>query len=199
MTWRTECYRRFGSVLQLPLRSPSGVLPELLGSNSKVLDLGAGAHKPFRELVQSLGATYFSMDIDPDGAFDFQAFSEVPEGMRFDLILANQMLEHLPLDEAFNMLNQACEGLVESGTIVVTVPNAAHPVRQRDCTHVTPWPFNDLYSILRAAGFQIHSMARYNKFPLTDHPLKRWIVKVVCQEFRMDWCDSIMAIGRRES
>ena len=198
MRWRAECYQRFGSVTDLPFRSPSDVLPELLGNNGKALDLGAGAHKPFKSMLEGLGATYFSMDIDPDGDFDFNSFSDVPEGMRFDLILANQVLEHVSVDEAFNMVNRAHESLVESGIIVVTVPNAAHPVRQRDCTHVTPWPVNDLYSILRAAGFEIESMARYNKFPLTDHPLKRWIVKVVCREFRMDWCDSIMAIGRRE-
>jgi hypothetical protein len=198
MRWRAECYQRFGSVIDLPLRSPSEVLPELLGNKSKVLDLGAGAHKPFKPLFESLGVTYFSMDIDPDGDFDFHSFPDVPEGMRFDLILANQVLEHVSVDEAFHMVSQAHERLVAGGAILVTVPNAAHPVRQRDCTHVTPWPANDLYSLLRNAGFQIESMARYNKFPLTRRPLKRWIVEVVCHEFRMDWCDSIMAVGRRE-
>ena len=199
MRWRAECYQRFGPVIDLPLRSPSDVLPELLGNKSRGLDLGAGAHKPFKPLFESSGGAYFSMDIDPDGDFDFHSFSDVPEGMRFDLILANQVLEHVSVDEAFHMVSQAHERLVAGGAILVTVPNAAHPVRQRDCTHVTPWPVNDLYSLLRSAGFQIESLARYNKFPLTDHPLKRWIVDVVCHEFRMDWCDSIMAIGRRES
>jgi trans-aconitate methyltransferase len=199
MRWRAECYQRFGSVIDLPLRSPTDVLPELLTNNSKALDLGAGAHKPFKSMLEGLGATYFSMDTDPDGDFDFQSFSDVPEGVRFDLILANQVLEHVSVDEAFHMVNQARERLVPSGIILVTVPNAAHPVRQRDCTHVTPWPVNDLYSLLRSAGLRIESMARYNKFPLTEHPLKRWIVEVVCREFRIDWCDSIMAIGRRES
>jgi len=173
-------------------------LPELLSDKSKTLDLGAGAHKPFKPLLESLGGAYFSMDIDPDGEFDFQSFSDVPEGMRFDLILANQVLEHVSVDEAFEMVGLAHERLVGGGTILVTVPNAAHPVRQRDCTHVTPWPVNDLYSILRAAGFRIEAMTRYNKFPSTEHPLKRWIVKVICHEFRIDWCDSVMAIGRRE-
>jgi len=197
MRWRAECHRRFGSVGDLPLRSPSDVMPQLLSNNSKALDLGAGAHKPFKPLFESLGVIYFSMDIDPDGDFDFQSFSDVPEGMSFNLILANQVLEHVSVDEAYHMLSQAHERLVVGGIIVVTVPNAAHPVRQRDCTHVTPWPVNDLYSLLRSAGFQIQLMARYNKFPLTHHPLKRWIVKVVCHEFRVDWCDSVMTIGRR--
>jgi hypothetical protein len=198
MKWRTECYQRFGSVLDLPLRSPGEALPELLGPDSRVLDVGAGAHKPFKAMLERLGVTYFSMDTDPDGDFDFRSFSEVPQDMYFDLVLANQVLEHVSVDDAFNMVSQAHNKISDDGRIVVTVPNAAHPVRQRDCTHITPWPANDLYSLLRSAGFHVDSMARYNKFPLTDHPLKRWIVEVVCREFRIDWCDSIMAIGRRE-
>ncbi len=198
MRWRTECYERFGSVINLPIRSANDLLPELVSYNSRVLDLGAGAHKAFKTLLESLGAVYFSMDIDPEGDFDFHSFSDLPERMRFDLILANQVLEHFSVDHAFHMLSQAHERLMQNGTILVTVPNAAHPVRQRDCTHVTPWPMNDLYSVLRSAGFEIQLMARYNKFPLTRHLLERWIVKVVCHEFRVDWCDSIMALGRRE-
>ncbi|MBI5248484.1 MAG: class I SAM-dependent methyltransferase [Desulfomonile tiedjei] len=197
MKWRTECYKRFGAVLDLPLRSPGEVIPELANPKSIVLDVGAGAHKPFRSTIERLGAAYFSMDTDPEGTFDFMSFSDVPQDTIFDLVLANQVLEHVSVDDAFNMVSQACQRMAPGGRILVTVPNAAHPVRQRDCTHITPWPANDLYSLLRSAGFEVDSMARYNKFPLTEHPLKRWIVDVVCHEFRMDWCDSIMAIGTR--
>jgi hypothetical protein len=40
-------------------------------------------------------------------------------------------------------------------------------------------------------------MGRYNKHPLTTDPLKRWIVETVCQEFRIDWCDSIIIVGAK--
>jgi hypothetical protein len=46
-------------------------------------------------------------------------------------------------------------------------------------------------------GFEVAKLTRYNKFPLTSDPLKRWIVDLVCKEFRMDWCDSIMAVAYR--
>ncbi len=197
MKWRTECYNRFGAVLDLPILAPNEAIIELLQPKNAVLDIGAGAHKPFRPILEKLGTNYFSMDTDPDGDFDFRSFSDVPDEKLFDLVLANQVLEHVSVDDAFAMVSQAYQKLSPGGGIVVTVPNAAHPVRQRDCTHITPWPANDLYSLLRSAGFEVDSMTRYNKFPLTEHPLKRWIVEVVCKEFRMDWCDSIMAIARR--
>lgn len=50
--WRRECYQRFGSIRDLPLRSLHQELQELLRSDSCLLDIGAGVHKP---LKQSLG------------------------------------------------------------------------------------------------------------------------------------------------
>jgi hypothetical protein len=106
-------------------------------------------------------------------------------------------LEHVTVDAAVAMVRAAFRRLSSGGRMLATVPNAAHPVRQRDCTHITPWPTNDLYSLLRSAGFRIDTMARYNKLPLTSNPFKRWVVRTVCQEFRVDWCDSILAVGSK--
>jgi cyclopropane fatty-acyl-phospholipid synthase-like methyltransferase len=195
MQWRSECYGRFGSVLDLPVVTVAEVLATLVRPGQRVLDIGAGAHKPFEASVTRASARYLSMDIDPAGTFDFRSFQDVPSGFQFDLIIASQVLEHLSADQAYDMVLSAVSHMVGGGSMIVTVPNAAHPVRQRDCTHVTPWPMNDLYSLLRSTGWSITSMARYNKFPLTTNPLKRWVVETVCKEFRMDWCDSIIAVA----
>lgn len=197
MQWRSECYRRFGSVQDFPIRSVQDELKSLLYSGCRALDVGAGAHKPFQNAVTRVTTSYFSMDTDPNGDFDFRSFDEVPEDLSFDLIMANQVLEHLTVDDAFAMASAAFRSLASGGRILASVPNTAHPVRQRDCTHITPWPANDLYSLLRSAGFRVDTMARYNKFPLTSNPLKRWVVRTVCQEFRVDWCDSILAVGSK--
>lgn len=198
MQWRSECHRRFGSILDLPVRSPDDVLTGLLQPGIRVLDVGAGAHKPLQAAVARVTDAYSSMDTDPDGSFDFRSFEEIPPGVQFDLVVANQVLEHLGVEDAFGMVRSAFGCLSDQGRLLATVPNAAHPVRQRDCTHVTPWPANDLYSLLRSAGFEVELMARYNKFPLTSNPLKRWIVRTVCREFRVDWCDSVMALGLKK-
>jgi hypothetical protein len=197
MQWRSECHRRFGSVLDLPVASVHDALAGLLGPNLRVLDIGAGAHKPFRNTVKAAHAEYFSMDIDPEGTFDFGSFEDVPPVVKFDLIIANQVLEHLTIDDAFALLNSAGSHMDQGAGLVATAPNAAHPVRQWDCTHITAWPANDLYSLLRSAGLEVTSLARYTKFPLTANPVKRWIVRTVCKEFRIDWCDSIMAVATK--
>lgn len=197
MQWRSECFKRFGSVLDLPLRTPGEELAAVVTAGNRVLDVGAGAHKPFRTAIASAAAEYFSMDTDPQGSFDFRSFADVSGDELFDVVLANQVLEHMTVDEAFGVVAAAFRHLSGGGYLVATVPNAAHPVRQWDCTHITPWPASDLYSLLRSAGFHITTLARYNKFPLTANPLKRWIVNTVCKEFRVDWCDSVMVSGRK--
>lgn len=197
MQWRAECHERFGTVLDLPVRTVQETLDELLRPESRVLDVGAGAHLPFKDTVTRAAAHYFSMDIDPRGTFDFASFEDIPHSTGFHLIIANQVLEHLAPDEAFRMVRSGVSHMHVGAILFATVPNAAHPVRQRDCTHITPWPVNDLYSLLRSAGLEITAMARYNKFPLTSNPVKRWVVRTVCQEFRVDWCDSVMAVARK--
>ncbi|MBI4966317.1 MAG: class I SAM-dependent methyltransferase [Desulfomonile tiedjei] len=199
MSWRSECWQRFGNVLDFPIRSPHEELPGLLAAQKRVLDVGAGAHMPFRGAVLRAAAVYYSLDTDPEGEFDFRSFGEISEDLSFDLVIANQVLEHMSVDEAFAVVRSSYEHLGDGASLLATVPNAAHPVRQRDCTHITPWPANDLYSLMRSAGFELVSMTRYNKFPLTKNPLRRWVVQTVCKEFRVDWCDSIMAIGRKRS
>jgi len=199
MLCRAECYARFGTVLDLPIRTPAEVLPTLLFRDAAVLDIGAGAHKPFEKAVTSTGAAYYSMDTDPHGAFDFRSFDEVRSDLLFDLVLANQVLEHLSPEKAFEMTHEIFGKLRPGGTMLATVPNAAHPVRQRDFTHKTPWSANDLYSLLAVSGFTVAALYRYNKTPLTKNPIKRWIVKTVCTEFRVDWCDSIMAVAAKDS
>lgn len=195
MKWRSECFKRFGAVRGFPIVSPQEEITALLLPDSRVLDIGAGAHKPLEKSIKAVTPFYYCLDTDPDGVFDFRSFSDMPDDLFFDLVIANQVLEHLEVPDAVNVAEITLSRLAENGRFIATVPNAAHPVRQRDISHITPWAANDLYSLLKHVGFEIKNVARYNKFPLTDDPLKRWIVETVCQEFRVDWCDSIMVTG----
>ncbi len=197
--WRSECHQRFGSILDLPVRKISAVTAEFLQPNSRVLDIGAGILKPFEQALTQPEQKYFSLDSDPEGDFDFHSFDEMKADLKFDFMVANQVLEHLTIAETLDTLLSAEEHLVPGGVLFATVPNASHPVRQRQPTHITPWPQHDLYSIFRNAGFEILLMARYNKHKLPRNPIKRYIVGVVCDVFRVDWCDSLMIVGQKQT
>lgn len=198
MKWRSECFNRFGAVQSFPIKTPHDEITAILSSDCKVLDIGAGAHKPFEKTIRAVTDYYYCLDTDPDGVFDFRSFKEIPEDLSFDMAIANQVLEHLTVPDALEMVTSTFSKLSDSARFVVTVPNPAHPVRQRDISHITPWVANDLYSLLKYSGFEIENIYRYNKYPLTSDPLKRWVVETVCEEFRIDWCDSVMITGVKQ-
>jgi hypothetical protein len=197
--WRGECYQRFGSIDKLPIRTIGDVISELLKPDGHVLDVGAGVHKPFKQTVNQPAQKYFSLDSDPEGDFDYHSFDEIADNIKFDLMVANQLLEHLTIADGFDLLSAAGIHLNEGGYFFATVPNMAHPVRYwADASHLTSWPLNDLYGIFRSTGFQVPIMARYNKYELPRNPIKRYVVSTVCEVFRVDWCDSLMIVGQKQ-
>lgn len=198
--WREECFQLFGDIQSLPIRSPWREIEALSRHSNRLLDIGAGVHKPVLNSLKIPKEKYYSLDIDPEGDFNYSSFDQIPEDLSFDLMIANQLLEHITIREAHSMFISAYKHLEEGGHFVATVPNAAHPVRQwTDATHITAWPIGDLYGLFRSTGYRIKSLGRYNKFPLTKNPIKRAIVHIVCETFRMDWCNSLMIVAYKES
>ena len=75
----------------------------------------------------------------------------------------------------------------------------SHPVRYwGDIDHITTWNYTDIYALMKNNGFEVLKLGRYNKSRLPINPVKRYVVKVVCDVFRVDWCDSIMCLARKK-
>jgi hypothetical protein len=196
--WRGECQDRFGGILQLPFISPGDEMKRLLRKTVRVLDVGAGVEMPLQRRVEESGAVYFSLDNDTGGTFDFRSFEEVPDDTTFDVVVANQILEHLSISSAMGMMCAIRDHLAPGGSVVATVPNAAHPARQwGDAAHVTAWPAGDIYGLMRESGLNVRSLGRYSRRPLTRNPIKRIIANAVCDVFRVDWCDSLLITAEK--
>lgn len=197
-SWRAEAHRRFGSILDLPIVAIDRELRRIVADAPRVLDVGAGSEQPLRAMIDAEQTQYRSLDPDPSGEFDFRHVSEIPSDLRFEAAVANQVLEHVNVEEALEIVRGVAGVLAPGGRLVATVPNAGHPVRQwADATHVTAWGLYDFYGLFRSAGLEVDSLSRYGKRRLSFRPWRRYIVKVVAQEFRVDWCDSILVVARR--
>lgn len=197
-SWRAEAHRRFGSILDLPIVAIDRELRRILADAPRVLDVGAGSEHPLRAMIDAERTEYRSLDPGPSGEFDSRHVSEIPPDLRFEAAVANQVLEHVNVEEALEIVRGVAGVLAPGGRFVATVPNAGHPVRQwADATHVTAWGLYDFYGLFRSAGLEVDTMSRYGKRRLSFRPGRRYIVKVVAQEFRVDWCDSILVVARR--
>ena len=197
--WRHECVQKFGAIRDLPVVNLHAIASELISSKGGyVLDFGSGVHKAAKEDYRIPDEHYFSLDTDPHGDFDYNSLDDIPGNKQFDFVIMNQVIEHIPFDDCMKMMTHLSEFVNGGGYIFITVPNMQHPVRYwGDLDHVTTWTFEDIYGLFKNTGFEVEQLGRYNKQGLPFNPIKRFIIKIVCDVFRVDWCDSIMGLGKK--
>ena len=51
----------------------------IIATGNAVLDIGAGVNHPLRKFIKGSNQ-YFSLDIDPEGSFDYRSIADIPEG-----------------------------------------------------------------------------------------------------------------------
>jgi len=200
ISYREEAVKKIGpSILKMPIiKNLVKEINNYINENVNLLDIGAGVKKPLSTFINKPGQKYTSLDIDPEGEFDYKYFSEIPTDKYFNLIIANQVFEHVTHEIAIEILKSAYNHLESGGHFIATVPSMFHPVRYwGDFSHISIWPIFDFYGLFRHTGYEVINIKRYNKFRFTRNPIKSWIIKVICESFRVDWCDSIMIIARK--
>jgi 2-polyprenyl-3-methyl-5-hydroxy-6-metoxy-1,4-benzoquinol methylase len=197
--WRGEFRERFGGQFELPVtRSPYHECRSRYGGG-RVLDVGAGVGKALRHEMGLNDEVYASLDPDPVGEFTYRSFDEIPAGEQFSMVVLNQVLEHLSVPQAFELMKNVAGVTQLDGQVVVSVPNARHAVNYwQDATHVVNWPVRDLYGLVREAGLHVEYIARYSKrFRLPRNPIKRYVMRVLMEEYGIDWARGIVLVARK--
>lgn len=195
--WR-DAVEKFGTIFQLPIiRSSYGYIRENY-NNQTILDVGAGVDLYIKKMLKLNENTYFSLDNDLSGTFTYRHVSDIPNELQFDWIVLNQILEHLTIEQAYEMLLDLRSHLKQDGRTVITLPNTFHPIRYwSDPTHVTPWSYAAMYALCRVTGYKVHKIYRYSKNRRPLDPLSRVIERIMRRLYRIDWCDSIMIIATK--
>jgi len=160
---------------------------ELVGHNKRVLELGPAAGAVTRALADR-GCRVVGIEVDPEAARHLEGVAEavvvgdladpevvaaVADDEGFDVVLAGDVLEHLP--DPLAVLRACRRALRPGGYVVVSLPNIAHAdVKLRllagqfdyretgllDRTHLTFFTRASLGQLLEDAGFLLVDLRR---------------------------------------
>ena len=101
-TEREKVRRRWPAVFDLPVvRRRFPFLAGHLKDGARLLEVGA-AERPFDDRLKASfpKLVHRTLDIDPAGGHDFHSLDEITAGKEtFDLVVAWEVIEHLPLEE----------------------------------------------------------------------------------------------------
>lgn len=200
-TQRKAIAHRFGDIWDVPLeRRYHRVLQPLGKKDCRVLEIGAGDRALKKKLENFWGSvSYVSCDIDPNGNHDFSHIDDV-EG-EFDVVCGFEVIEHVKLTDAYQMVHQCFNLLPVGGVIALTTPNIYYPPAfLRDATHITPFCFDELGGLLQACGFEVTQIYRLYHDSILKKLLKRYVCYLLFRLLGIDFAEQIMVVAvKRDS
>jgi hypothetical protein len=197
----TKAFERYGNIFSLPVSAqPYEYLKSVYRSHyqgGRVLDFGCGVPKPLQRVLGIGDDLYHSCDNDPSGVFTYASLDEIPEDATYEIVAANQVFEHLSFEEGIQTAMALARHVAVGGIFEIGVPNPQHPTRQlSNPTHKTAWNYLNLCALLELGGLDPFYCARCNKVP-GPRWYERPLINMICRVFRMDWCDTVYAVGKR--
>jgi len=183
---------RFPRILKLPVVPDQFTLVlAAADSTSRVLDVGANTRRLEQKLREKVPDVYYrSLDVDRTHPHDYYDLKEVQE--TFSLITLMDVVEHLAVEETFQLISDLNPRLDRGGLIFVSTPNVCHPnFFWRDCTHRTAFRYNELAGILYQAGFQNLAVFRVGQLDFKGR-LTFLVFKPLLKMLDLDYATSIM-------
>jgi len=161
-------------------------LPE--NKQARILEIGCGMGNLLLFLGQEGYANFLGVDIAPEairycldkGISKVKYIKDLLEFLatapQFDLIVLNDVIEHLPKDEVINIFSKIGEKLTVGGQVIVKTGNMSSMVglriRYNDFTHTTGFTEYSLKQTLFFAGFKQAIVA---PFVFPRNSLKRFV------------------------
>ena len=129
-TEREKVRRRWPAVFDLPVvRRRFPFLAGHLKDGARLLEVGA-AERPFDDRLKASfpKLVHRTLDIDPAGGHDFHSLDEITAGKEtFDLVVAWEVIEHLPLEEIPGWLAGLRFGHSPGGRLILSTPTSSAP------------------------------------------------------------------------
>lgn len=190
-----------------------------MGRGYKVLDFGCGEGKIYNEYLISLGLDIEYVGIDPDPHLslrtNFKIFKDMDEfekenwpARHFDGLLILNVLEHLSLDEAYDVLTRLNPYI--DGNIFIMTPNPqCFDFMFADPDHKTFYTYEFLYGLLTHLNFEnIEIWRGKGLYQIREQQFKENPGHVhlkemnefqhkVCLSMGLDWMGNLLITGSR--
>lgn len=176
--------------------SARDLLVRYLKKGESLLDIG-GNDRNLKSFLDSkgIGIEYFSFDVDTNLPHDYYDLDKIDRV--FDVAVAFEVIEHLDVKTAIGCFKKAHDLLKKDGLFVVSTPNVCNPVVfWRDCTHITPFRYDELYGVLASTGFKDIEVYRCGKYGIWER-LKGFYYRPLLKLMRMDFAPGIVAVARK--
>lgn len=195
---RKAAEKRFGSIWQVPIRKRYHTVLGTLGeAGISLLEVGAGDRELANTMKRYWGDfSYASCDIDSTYEHEFKSINELSG--EYDLIAIFEMIEHVPLVEAANVLEQCFAHLKPGGSIMLTTPNTFYPPAfLRDATHITPFCYDELAGLLSVCGFTPTAIYRLHHDSVLKKLVKRYVAYPLYRLLGIDFAHQIAVVAEK--
>jgi SAM-dependent methyltransferase len=197
--YRLKIHERYPDIWDLKiLRKRFPLMLKTIRDGEKVLDIGASDRsleirlkRHFPKLI------YKSVDVDREKFHDFYSLEEIRES--FSVVFLFEVIEHLELEEGFQLLKGIYDLLEEGGRLIMTTPNIFNPGRfWRDATHKVAYCYDELAGILLANHFHVNVMYRKYNDAFLRYAFRVYIMAPLHRYLGIDFAKSILVVAEKE-
>lgn len=183
------------------------VLSTEISPNDRVLDVGSGEGKLYKEclLPNGFSGTYVGVDDDVSlRNLPFKLYKTVDEVIqleeRFDVVMMMNFIEHISIDDFLDLMDKVVQNLLKpQSKIIIMTPNSfSLDYLFKDPYHKTFYAYDVLYGILRGYGFenlQIWRTAGYGWGRSQEWNNKQ---VEICKALFLDWIANVLVVGVRK-